>query len=433
MAIAALLLVLAAPADTKLCRDDVRFALQALEKECGHLIKEKGISWGKVRRQFTAEAKQVTSREEHWVLLWRLVVRLRDGHADVRTTEATKDLKWPLHDLEAGPGVSWCVTPDGLCLKEVWGDAQGAGLTPGLEVLKVDDEPAGKWLDGRVAELSDMHSWSTPQGGVYFACHWGLGGPKGSRMQLELRDPVSGDTRSVTLGRTSGGLAPSGPVFYPKELEHIGRNSFGRLPSGHGYIHLRNVPESLPADLDAMLAKLDDPAGLVLDCRANGGGGCEHDEVFGKFVPKGQTLRFGGHRSYACTSDRPYAGPVVVIVDAGVRSAGETVSGMLKEDGRAYMIGPEPTAGMSSQKKTIDLPSGLFTLYVSVRSNKADFNKGKGIEGVGVAPHEIVPYDPKDLAGGVDTQIRRAVELLQEGFPRNAIPYKPERFGWKGP
>ena len=115
-----------------------------------------------------------------------------------------------------------------------------------------------------------------------------------------------------------------------------------------------------------------------------------------------------------------------------VRSAGETGSGMFKEDGRAYMIGESPTAGMSSSKTTIELPSGKFSLYVSVRSNKSRFQGGRGIEGLGIEPHEVVPYDPEDLANGVDTLIRRAEELLAD-FPRGKVPYRPKQYGWKAP
>jgi C-terminal processing protease CtpA/Prc len=118
---------------------------------------------------------------------------------------------------------------------------------------------------------------------------------------------------------------------------------------------------------------------------------------------------------------------MVVIVDAGVVSAGETVAGMFKEDGRAYMIGDGPTAGMSSQKETVTVPSGLLTVRFSVASNKGRFNGGKGIEGVGVPPHEVVPYDAQELANGVDTQIRRAEELLAKGFPPGAVAYDPSR------
>ena len=100
---------------------------------------------------------------------------------------------------------------------------------------------------------------------------------------------------------------------------------------------------------------------------------------------------------------------------------------MFKEDGRAYMIGESPTAGMSSQKTTINLPSGLFSLYVSIASNKSRFQDGRGIEGIGIEPHELVAFDPKDLANEKDTLILRAAALLAD-FPQRKVPYDPKDF-----
>ena len=42
-------------------------------------------------------------------------------------------------------------------------------------------------------------------------------------------------------------------------------------------------------------------------------------------------------------------------------------------------------------------------------------------------PHEIVPYDAKELAAGIDTQIRRAEELLTKGFPEYTVDYVPPK------
>jgi hypothetical protein len=66
-------------------------------------------------------------------------------------------------------------------------------------------------------------------------------------------------------------------------------------------------------------------------------------------------------------------------------------------------------------------------VYFSVRSNMGRFNEGRGIEGIGVPPHELVPYSPEDLARGVDTQIRRAEELLKQGLPQDKVPFEKER------
>jgi hypothetical protein len=88
------------------------------------------------------------------------------------------------------------------------------------------------------------------------------------------------------------------------------------------------------------------------------------------------------------------------------------------------MIGESATAGMSSSKKLIPVPSGLFELFVSVRSNKKRFNEGRGIEGIGVPPDEIVEYDARDLAKGVDTLIARAEAILAD-FPEKEVRYSP--------
>lgn len=209
--------------------------------------------------------------------------------------------------------------------------------------------------------------------------------------------------------------------MFPPKLQTEGDVTYGLLESGNAYVHVRRSPDDLPKQIDVALAALRAAPGLVLDFRANSGGGFDHEDFMGRFVPAGETLV--GQVTYESRGLHPYGGKIVVIVDGTVLSAGETAAGIFKEDGRAYMIGESPTAGMSSQKTTIELPSGLFGLYVSVRSNKHRFNAGRGIEGIGVVPHELVAFEAKDLAAGVDTLIRRADELLAK-FPVGAVPFE---------
>jgi hypothetical protein len=64
-------------------------------------------------------------------------------------------------------------------------------------------------------------------------------------------------------------------------------------------------------------------------------------------------------------------------------------------------------------------------VYFSVASNKQRFNGDRGIEGIGIPPNEVVPYDAADLMKGVDTEIRRADELLLDGLPKGRVLYKP--------
>ena len=414
---------------------DVEAACDAIEKACRVLLESKGIDWKKVRKEFGKEAKKVASDEEHLALLLRLVARLEDGHAGVRRTDLTKDVPYPNQDVKlAGPGMFWCRVGKKLYVKNSWSGAKEVGIEPGMEIVKVEGKPAAAWLEKRVASLRDRIGFSTDHHAETFGFHWGLAEPTGARVDYVVKDAKGKQRkRTVTFGRAS--FVASGPAYAPEGLKGDRDVTYGKTPSGFGYIHYRRCRSSIPYRTDDALKAIGPVPGLILDFRANGGGGFNHEDLMGRFIPPGKQLTFV--KRYGSRGEASYGGPIVVIVDGVTRSAGETGSGMFKEDGRAYMIGPSPTAGMSSSKTTLDLPSAKFQLYVSVRSNMGRFNKGKGIEGIGVIPHEIVPYEPKDLAAGKDTLILRAEALLAEhakkGFPKKAVPYKPKRFGWTPP
>jgi C-terminal processing protease CtpA/Prc len=400
---------------------DVEFLLDELPKQAGRFFAVKKIDWPGVSQQFRAEVKTVHSDEEHLKLCSRLLARLRDGHAGIVQSK----VKWPDESQGrtwTGPGVHLLVSGDAVYVRQAFGAAAAAGIKAGMRVEKIDSSPALEWLKKKAASMGDLRGFSTEHQALYAACHVGLADWSGTKVSFEVSEPGAA-SRVVELIRGGGAnYAPTGPVFLPKNLKAYERNSCGKTAAGFAYIHLRKIPGDLDAQLDQMLAEVGDAPGLILDARANSGGGCDHQAVFGRFVPSGQFWR-----SYESKGAHPFAGPMVVIVDAGVTSAGETVAGMFKEDGRAYMIGDASTAGMSSSKKTLPLPSGLFSAYFSVFSNKARFNGGRGIEGVGVPPHEVVAYNPKDLTTGVDTQIRRAEELLTKGFPADIVDYNPPK------
>ena len=409
--------------------DDVTFALDEIEKKCAHFFELKGIDWKDVRRRFTLEARKVRNAQQHLQLLVRLLARLEDGHASVRVLKKGPTYKWPGEEMRrwTGPGMFWCRIGEKIHIKNVFGPARARGFLPGMEILQVDGLPVQKWIERRTQVLADVISFSTDQQAFFYTCHWGLGELPGKRRRLVIRD-AKGKKKSRTLAYTKASLVPEGPAYLPADLEKVGDIQFGKLPGGQGYIHFRRCPGNLPELTDGALEALADVTGMVLDFRGNSGGGFDHDGLLGRFVPSGRQMRFT--KRIPSAGSRPYGGPVVVIVDATVRSAGETGSGMFKEDGRAYMIGESNTAGMSSSKTTIELPSGLFGLYVSVFSNKKRFNRGEGIEGIGIRPHEIVEFRPEDLAAEKDTLIERAVAILGE-FPADQVPYKPADFGWK--
>jgi carboxyl-terminal processing protease len=398
---------------------DIEFLLTELPKHAGHFFALKKINWEEVCREFRDAPASVQSDADHLKLCARLMARLRDGHAGL------VDMKVPWPDEArgrrwTGPRVHLLVIGDKIFVRAAFGQAEQLGLKAGQLVTRIDGIPAREWLTKKMAVLRDKEGYSTDHQALYAACHWGLADWSGTTIAFEVREADEAP-KAVTITRHGGpNFAPIGPVFPPKNLKPLGRQLFGKIDGGIAYIHLRDVPGELPAQLDTMLAEVGDARGLILDMRANGGGGCDHAAVFGRFLPKDE---YWGQ--YHGDGERPFGGPMVVIVDAGVRSAGETVAGMFKEESRAFTIGDTPTAGMSSQKTTLAVPSGLFSVRFSVRSNMRRYNDGRGLEGIGVSPHEVVPYLPDDLAAGIDTQIKRARQLLEKGFPLDEIDYVP--------
>ncbi|MGE0191226.1 MAG: S41 family peptidase [Planctomycetota bacterium] len=416
----------AARGEADVLREDVQFLLEELPKKARDLLRDKDIDWKKATKSLAREAKKLRDPVEYVRLVERILARLQDGHAGI--VKLAPDLEATLgaaNEAEAkgrrftGPRVHLVLAGDEVLVGEAFGEAAEAGVKVGMQVVEIDDVPARTWVEKKADELADKNGYSTRHAALHAACHWGLATWEGTPIRFELRE--GSDRKKVTITRRGGpNFAPSGPACPPADLKQVGRQSYGKTASGYGYIHLRDVPDKLPQQLDEMLGALGDVPGLVLDMRANGGGGCDHEAVFGRFLASGTRWR-----QYTGQGAHPFTGPLVVIVDAGVRSAGETVAGMFKEDGRAYLIGPEPTAGMSSQKEILEVPSGKLAVRVSVSSNKGRFNGGKGIEGLGVPPNEVVVYDAKELLAGTDSQIRRAEALLRDGFPKGVVPYEP--------
>lgn len=414
---------------------DVEFALTEIEKRCAHFFELKKIDWDAVKKTFRAEVKKVTSPGEHLVLMERLLARVKDGHAAVHPGPKGKGVRPPDMTQEGGLGMHLVRSKKDVVVKAAWGPAANANIAAGSRIEKIDGKPADAWLAARAAQLADRWSFSTAQHRDGMTRSFGMSGPIGERIEVRFRDP-KGKRRKRTLAfDAKTRQRPEGPAFVPEDARQHGEVVYwtiggkGKKNKGAiGYLSIRKCQGDLPDQVDGALSALGDVDGLILDFRGNTGGGFDHEALMGRFIPKGkkmrgQTVKGRVIKRYEQAGPHAYAGPIVVIVNATAVSAAETASGIFKEDGRAYMIGESPTAGMSSSKVMLDLPSGLFRLRVSVASNMGRFNEGRGIEGIGVIPHEIVEYDAKDLAKGKDTLIERAVKILKR-FPSNKVPYE---------
>lgn len=407
---------------------DVQHALKEIPELAGRLIERKGIDWADVSLRYTARAQATETVEQHLELLRDLLAELRDGHAIVQKMEAAGEVDGPSDPRggRAGLGLFLCRSGGAIRVKTAWAGAARAGLAPGCEVLAVDGTPIDAWLGDRIARMRSAFGFSTDHQAFHWTCHYGLAGAEGDGLQVRWKD-AGGAEQEARLEYGTASIEPQGPAFFPASVEVHKNITYGVTENGFGYIYTRRCYQDVAQQVDVALEALGDVPGMILDLRANSGGAYQQEQLMGRFIPKGKSISFD--KRYVSRGPRPYGGPVVVIVDGLVTAAGETTAAMFKDDGRAYLIGEDTTAGMCSRTSSVQLPSGMFSLRVSTRSDMQRANDGRGIEGIGVAPHETVPYEPADLAAGIDSLVRRAEEVLVDYY-QEEVPYDPWELGW---
>ena len=186
-------------------------------------------------------------------------------------------------------------------------------------------------------------------------------GPTGTMVRLTLRSP-DGKLRDVNLRRqrikvaSVKGYTETGP----------GKWDYWIDPANHiAYIRILSFTQSTPRELRAVLNGLGDQVnGVILDLRANPGGLLPAAiGVCDQFLKSGVIVSTHPDRE---TPNLPFAAkasddgdeftkPLVVLINQYSASASEIVSGALKDDHRAILVG-ERTFGKGSVQQLFQLP-----------------------------------------------------------------------------
>ena len=103
--------------------------------------------------------------------------------------------------------------------------------------------------------------------------------------------------------------------------------------------------------------------------------------------------------------------PLVVLINGGSASASEILSGALKDNGRATIVGKK-SFGKGLVQEINKLPNGAamhITIQKYLTPNGTDINK-KGIE-----PDIEVDITPEDIKAERDPQLQKANDILARG------------------
>ena len=190
---------------------------------------------------------------------------------------------------------------------------------------------------------------------------------------------------------------------------------YQKLDKNTGYIHILSfIGNDTPLEFINALNKVKDTKGLILDLRGNTGGLFQNAVfVANIFLKRGDIVsvigRDGVSSSYSVQNNEfVYDKPLVVLVDGDSASASEIVSGALKDNNRAKIVGTK-TFGKGVVQKIYALPNKMgmnLTIAKYLTPCGRDINE-KGIE-----PDYEVTFTRDDMQKNFDRQLEFAKNLI---------------------
>jgi carboxyl-terminal processing protease len=192
------------------------------------------------------------------------------------------------------------------------------------------------------------------------------------------------------------------------------------LDNNIAYINLSSFASDtgpkLREDLKTLLA--NNPKGLVLDMRNDGGGYLNTAvQVVSEFLKEGTVLI----EQYGDKSEHKYpvkSGglatdiPIVVLVNGGTASAAEITAGAIQDYKRGVLIG-EKTYGKGSVQQWSTLANEAGAIRVTIARWLTP--NGRQINGIGLSPDIEVELTEDDFNNKKDPQLDRAIEYILQG------------------
>jgi carboxyl-terminal processing protease len=299
----------------------------------------------------------------------RGMVAALDPHSAFLDTDEFEEIR--LSTMGSYPGVGIEVVAEDSAVKILrpieGSPADQAGLLPGDQIVRIDDQDIGADLAGAIARMR---------------------GSSGSLVKLTVLRPSNGQTLDFSLRRAR------------VEVHSVAQQS---LEPGYGYLRVTGFSETTADDVNHAVARLkrDNPGGikgLVLDLRNNPGGVLEAGvAVADAFLNEGVIVTADGRtpdarfRMDATPGDLIDGAPLVVLVNGGSASASEIVAGALKDHGRAELIGHK-TYGKGSVQTVMPLSHGGA---VKLTTSRYFTPSGASIHGKGIVP-DIVAQGAED-------------------------------------
>jgi carboxyl-terminal processing protease len=231
----------------------------------------------------------------------------------------------------------------------------------------------------------------------------------------------AGTTVVLTIERDS--LEEPFDVTIVRERITIPNVAYEMLENGVAYLQLITFSQTAHNDLVNALEELlaEDPVGLILDLRGNGGGYLHIAEaITSEFIEEGVILieeyGDGTEDIYEARSTRGLATeiPLVVLINGGSASASEILAGAVKDYGRGLLVGTT-TFGKGSVQIPVELQNDEGSVRITIaRWLTPDRHH---IQDIGLEPDINIEVTEEQFLAGEDPQLEAAIQALLEQIP----------------
>ena len=231
-------------------------------------------------------------------------------------------------------------------------------------------------------------------------------GEKGTTVTLNIKRGETVKKYSVVrdeieIKAVSTKLPDGNTTVIPNEIQYIRISSF--------------ISKHVAEDVSKILMTTKKKKGYIIDLRSNPGGLLTNAIFISRMLLQNSIIVSTVDRDgYKQTKRAEYTtlthAPIVVLINKGSASASEILSGALKDNGRATIVGDQ-SFGKGLVQEINRLPEGSgvnITIQRYLTPNGTDIHKK------GITPDILVKITDEDIKNKNDTQLKKAVEVLSQ-------------------